>query len=83
MAHVGGLQLRWRKVTRRERAAAMQEAAQLADDPKQCWNHLWNPRAVAGGGCIAVIQSSHVGPEGGQVLVNGTVDVLKALWPAP
>jgi hypothetical protein len=40
-------------------------------------------RAAAGGGSCAVIQTSHVGPEGGQVLVRGTVDVLKALWPAP
>ena len=151
--HVGTLQLPWRKVTILERAAAMQEAAQYANDPKQRWNYLWNQRVVdrfnaqkdgsagtyemelhairlgdvalatndfelftdygiqikgrspalqtfilqlsgpgtylptaraaAGGGYSAVIQSSHVGPEGGQVLVNGTVDALKALWPAP
>ena len=45
--------------------------------------YLPTARAVAGGGYSAVIQSSHVGPEGGQVLVNGTVDALKTLWPAP
>lgn len=45
--------------------------------------YLPTARAAAGGGYSAVILSSHVGPEGGQVLVNGTVDVLKALWPEP
>lgn len=45
--------------------------------------YLPTARAVAGGGYSAVIQSCQVGPEGGQVLVNGTVDALRALWPAP
>lgn len=43
--------------------------------------YLPTPRAVSGGGYSAVIQSSRVGPEGGQVLVDRTVDAIKALWP--
>lgn len=38
-------------------------------------------RAVNGGGYSAVIQSSRVGPEGGQALVEQTVQQLNALWP--
>lgn len=37
--------------------------------------------AVQGGGYSAVIQSSNVGPEGGQVLVNATVSAWEKLWP--
>src|SRR5690606_37449262 len=37
--------------------------------------------AVQGGGYSAVIQSSNVGPEGGQVLVNATVSAREKLWP--
>jgi len=43
--------------------------------------YLPTERAVRGGGYGAVIQSSRVGPEGGQVLVDRTVDMLQALWP--
>jgi hypothetical protein len=42
--------------------------------------YLPTPRAVAGGSYSAIIQSSRVGPEGGQVLVDRTVDNLNALW---
>ena len=45
--------------------------------------YLPTQRAVRGGGYGAVIQSSRVGPEGGQVLVNRTVDMIQALWPKP
>jgi len=38
-------------------------------------------RAVRGGSYSAVIQSNRVGPEGGQVLVNQTVETIKLLWP--
>ena len=37
--------------------------------------------AVRGGSYSAVIQSNRVGPEGGQVLVNQTVETIKLLWP--
>jgi len=43
--------------------------------------YLPTPRAVSGGGYSAVIQSSRVGPEGGQVLVERTVEAIKTLWP--
>jgi hypothetical protein len=39
-------------------------------------------RAVRGGSYSAVIQSNRVGPEGGQVLVNQTVETIKSLWPS-
>ena len=43
--------------------------------------YLPTERAVRGGGYSAVIQSSRVGPEGGQVLVDRTVEAINALWP--
>jgi hypothetical protein len=42
--------------------------------------YLPTPRAVAGGSYSAIIQSSRVGPEGGQVLVERTIDSLNAIW---
>ncbi|HEY1172567.1 MAG TPA: hypothetical protein VGH19_14450 [Verrucomicrobiae bacterium] len=42
--------------------------------------YLPTPRAVAGGGYSAVIQSSRVGPEGGQMLVEQTLGVWKGMW---
>ena len=38
--------------------------------------YLPTPRAVAGGGYGAVVQSGRVGPEGGQVLVDRTVELI-------
>lgn len=43
--------------------------------------YLPTERAVRGGGYSAVPQSNSVGPEGGQVLVEQTVDALRGLWP--
>ncbi len=43
--------------------------------------YLPSERAVRGGGYSAVIQSSRIGPEGGQVLVDRTVEAINALWP--
>ncbi len=37
-------------------------------------------RAANGGGYSAIVQSNKVGPQGGQVLADETVKVLKALW---
>lgn len=45
--------------------------------------YLPTPRAVAGGSYSAIIQSSRVGPEGGQVLVDETVKAFKNLWSEP
>jgi hypothetical protein len=45
--------------------------------------YLPTARAVHGGGYSAVIQSSRVGPDGGQVLVERTLGGIRALWPKP
>ena len=37
-------------------------------------------KAMAGGGYSAIIQSNLVGPEGGDVLVNRTVELINAMW---
>lgn len=42
--------------------------------------YLPTERAVRGGGYGAVIQSSRVGPEGGQVLVDRTVERILSMW---
>jgi hypothetical protein len=42
--------------------------------------YLPTVRAVSGGGYSAVIQSSRIGPEGGQVLVERTVAAIEELW---
>jgi len=44
-------------------------------------SYLPTPRAVAGGGYSAIPQSNRVGPEGGQVLVEESVQLLESLWP--
>lgn len=40
-------------------------------------------RAARGGGYSAIIESNVVGPEGGQMLVEKTVETINGLWPAP
>jgi hypothetical protein len=45
--------------------------------------YLPTRRAVEGGGYSAVVQSNPVGPEGGQMLVVRTVDLINALWTEP
>ncbi|MCX6897949.1 MAG: hypothetical protein NT105_04540 [Verrucomicrobia bacterium] len=42
--------------------------------------YLPTARAVVGGGYSAVVQSNMVGPEGGQVLVDRTVEMIGELW---
>ena len=42
--------------------------------------YLPTERAVHGGGYSAVVQSSRVGPEGGQVLADRTVEMIGTLW---
>lgn len=43
--------------------------------------YLATPRAVAGGGYSAVVESNRVGPEGGQLLVERTLEVITDLFP--
>jgi hypothetical protein len=38
-------------------------------------------KAVQGGGYSAIIQSNEVGPEGGQILADRTVELINGLWP--
>jgi len=50
-----------------------------------CGNGTYLPteRGAAGGGYSAVPESTPVGPEGGQVLVEESVRLLQSLWTAP
>jgi hypothetical protein len=43
--------------------------------------YLPSAKAVAGGGYSAVCQSNVVGAEGGQVLVDRTVEIINSFWP--
>ncbi|GAA5219406.1 hypothetical protein [Membranihabitans marinus] len=43
--------------------------------------YLPTSKAVRGGGYSAVCQSNSVGPEGGQILVETTLEMLNELWP--
>lgn len=42
--------------------------------------YLPTARAVKGGHYSAIVHSSHVGPEGGQVLVDRTVELIDSMW---
>jgi hypothetical protein len=42
--------------------------------------YLPTEKAVKGGGYSAVIQSNQVGPEGGQILVDRTVELIDSIW---
>lgn len=64
---------------------------QLASTREPYPGYLPTERAVAGGSLTtaamnnysATIMSNLVGPEGGQVLVDRTVEAINSLWPAP
>ncbi|MCC7334924.1 MAG: hypothetical protein IT422_07505 [Pirellulaceae bacterium] len=43
--------------------------------------YIPSQRAARGGGYSAIVESNHVGPEGGQALTDQTVEVLGSLWP--
>lgn len=43
--------------------------------------YLPSAKAVAGGGYSAVCQSNVVGAEGGQILVDRTVEIINSFWP--
>ena len=47
-----------------------------------CGAYLPTERAVAGGGYSGRIDDGVIGPEGGRTLVEETVKMLKAMWPA-
>ncbi len=42
--------------------------------------YLPTEKAVRGGHYSAIVHSSHVGPEGGQVLVDRTVELIDSIW---
>ena len=42
--------------------------------------YLPTARAVAGGGYSAMISDNIVGPEGGQILVDRTVELINGMW---
>ena len=42
--------------------------------------YLPTKKAMAGGGYSAVIESCFIGPEGGQIVVDRTVDLINAMW---
>jgi hypothetical protein len=46
-------------------------------------SYLPTDRAAAGGGYSAIVQSNRVGPEGGQVLVERTLELIHSLWQSP
>ncbi|UCC97532.1 MAG: hypothetical protein JSW66_17020, partial [Phycisphaerales bacterium] len=46
-------------------------------------SYLPTEKAIRGGHYSAVVHSSLVGPEGGTVLVDRTVNVINSLWPDP
>jgi hypothetical protein len=46
-------------------------------------SYLPTERAVHGGGYSAIAQSNRVGPEGGQVLVERTVELINSMWWKP
>ena len=62
------------------RSEALQTfVVQLAGSP--AWGaYLPTSKAVKGGAYSAVIHSSLIGPEGGQVLVDRTVELIDSLW---
>jgi hypothetical protein len=44
-------------------------------------SYLPTGRAARGGGYSAIVESNLVGPEGGQVLADRTVELINSLWP--
>ena len=55
---------------------------QLTADNKGTGTYLPTERAIAGKGYGGGVYDNLVGPEGGQVIVEETVKLLKELWPA-
>jgi len=63
------------------RSNALQTFVVQLVGPSDC-SYLPTEKAVLGGGYSAVVQSGNVGPEGGQILVDKTVDIINQLFPA-
>lgn len=42
--------------------------------------YLPTERAVKGGGYSAIVASNRVGPEGGQVLADRSVEMINSMW---
>ena len=65
-------------VCMKARSKAVQTfVVQLAND---CTGYLPTEKAVRGGSYSAIIQSNEIGPEGGQILVDRTVQLIDSLW---
>jgi hypothetical protein len=47
-----------------------------------CGGYLPTEQAVAGGGYSAIPESGLVGPEGGRILVDRSVELINGLWPS-
>lgn len=62
--------------------AAQTFIIQLTADKYGSGTYLPTERAMAGKGYSGGVYDNEVGPEGGQVIVEETVKVLKELWPA-
>ena len=62
--------------------AAQTFVVQLAGGPGSA-SYLPTERAVGGGGYSAIVQSNSIGPKGGQMLVERTVEAINSLWTKP
>jgi len=62
------------------RSAAQQTILIQLASPLDFGYYVPTPRALRGGGYSAIVEQSLVGPEGGQALVNRTVEAIKELW---
>lgn len=63
------------------RSNALQTFVVQLTGPSPC-SYLPTEKAVQGGGYSAIVQSSTVGPEGGQILVDNTVSLINEFFPA-
>ncbi len=62
------------------RSAAQQTILIQLAGPLDFGYYVPTPRALRGGGYSAIVEQSLVGPEGGQALVNRTVEAIRELW---
>jgi hypothetical protein len=63
------------------RSAAQQTMLIQLASPLEAAYYLPTPRALQGGGYSAIVEQSLVGPAGGQVLVERTVQAIRELFP--
>jgi len=62
------------------RSTAQQTILIQLASPLDFGYYVPTPRALRGGGYSAIVEQSLVGPEGGQALVERTVEAIKELW---